>query len=193
MHVYIYIYTFVHTVWCTVNVYRFPAKSGMPRRLRIVPFTTQNWKVREKKKTYIYICQPPRKRTATSLLFRKLTLKKPRQTQHQLQMTNANTIFKKYATTAECHAILAAIHSNSDPPHRPALARPSVTVVDSPRAISILASPKRSPTCSWWSLKGIYIDIIDIRIDCIGSRNMLCSRVYLFFHTYIYIYIYIHI
>ena len=28
----------------------------------------------------------------------------------------------------------------------------------------------------------------DIRIDCIGSRNMLCSRVCLFFHTYIYIY-----
>lgn len=35
MHVYIYIYicAFVYTVWCTVNVYRFPAKSGMPRRL----------------------------------------------------------------------------------------------------------------------------------------------------------------
>ena len=47
----------------------------------------------------------PRKRTATSLLFRKLTLKKPRQTQHQLQMTNASTIFKKYAYNCRmpCH------------------------------------------------------------------------------------------
>ncbi len=144
----------MYTAWRTVYVYGFPAKSGIPRRLWIVPFTTQNWRIRIPKNI-----STSQKKTATSLLFRKQTLKAT----HNIS-SNPNdepkyrTVFKKYAVTAECHAT----HSNSDPPpHRPALARPSVTVVDSPRAISILASPRRSPTCGkgCWSLKGMYIDI----------------------------------